>query len=308
MMVGWRAPIALLVMVTLLAGCLDNPADDPASGGGNGGDDRPPAGGGNTPAAGGDGGSGPNDPGSNGTGSEPGEDPPSTPTGPAHPSTQRKDSVDEITRPGEYAEREKRPGSTDAQWTVPSWSTGDWWRWKVGTGTNCIAELKETVTGTGNHLGVALYTLRNDNLHCGNGDVYKESSLNRTRAHLTRFAADGYIDHELLFPLADGKRWVYMNAGSELVELEVTHRPAYTFGLETVEAWQITSTFNGRCNENGCDEITRHQWYGVAKKHLLKEEIYVNNAVAPSVVIELLASSYESGSPLPGGIPPLSDG
>lgn len=290
----------LLLTLSLLAGCLGT--DPPETG------DTADHGPSEDPAAGPDG-AGPDDPGdgdgaagSNGDGgadeAPPGAEPADEPE-PAPPGEQRKQRREDIERPGEYAITAEGAG---ARWDVPAWKRDDTWRWRVlvAGGTQCAAEMEETVTGTTRDGDVPLYALDNRNYECDDATPYRESRLQRTAEHLTRYGADGYIDHELLFPLRDGKKWVYMNSDEALTEAAVAHRPNHVFDLQVVEAWRVTFHYTGRCHSDGdCQEITKQQWYGVDNQHLLKEEIYIDGAAAPAVVVELVESSKATSGGLP---------
>ncbi len=191
------------------------------------------------------------------------EDPPT----PAHPDDHRVESRDEIRCPGHYAILDPGGGNT---WEVPSWEEGDWWKYQRNQDGTCHELFMETVSGTDTAWNQSIYVVDIEASDC-DGTLENAFAQNRTQHSLSEFAGarwnegsgHGYINHNVVFPLNEGKRWAYMNAARNVVDVDVSYRPNYLFGTEMVEAWYVHVEI---------DQVEIDQWYGVEERNLLYEE------------------------------------
>ncbi len=253
--------LVLTMMGTSLAGCMDDAREA--------GDD------GAAPAT-------PTSPTTSGRGDAPagGTEPAST-TGRngdeeiAPPSEQHEEDCRDVDRAGEWCERPWTARS-DRKSAAPLWRAGNRWRYEVevplaAASMKCNMEHEDQVTGTGSSAGLAVYALDRiqfDHKEC-DGSVLRESPINYTRSDLLLVRDDGYIEHEFVFPLEDGKRWMYRIAGNATVEAELRFVPGYRHGLSFVDAWQVSLLYS----RNG---IEVYKWFGEAAKHRLYEEMWAD--------------------------------
>ncbi len=167
--------------------------------------------------------------------------------GPAHPGEQQKDDPNAVLCPGEYAITDEGTGEG---WEVPEWDTGDWWRLEFHNypGPPCSPSAdysrpwyRETVQGSdtanGEDWAVEVHEMEVTTALCMEESMTSEE-LTRTKPHLNKIgeAGKGYVEHELLFPLADGKKWVYRDSNGDRVEAEVAYLGDFTAHEST---WRI---------------------------------------------------------------------
>jgi hypothetical protein len=230
----------------------------------------------------------------------------------AAPPLQQRDHPEDLDRPGEFAILPKREGATDATWEVPTWEKGYWWRYEnrhneyhslcdYDNSAPALAEqiIYQEVTDVGEMTGsdpdwtLPVYELDTTRI-CTNQPI-TNLELNYSQDHLT-FVRDteghrlhGYTAHKLLFPLEDGKQWVYVGDNRRFYQAEVTYHPEYDFNGEPTEAWQVTVKF-----ERSGRTIVEHTYYGVEVGWIIRQENLNFNTV-----LELI--DWHDGQGGPGG-------
>lgn len=176
--------------------------------------------------------------------------PPEGCNGPSTPDEQEKESLDDIECPGDFVITHEGTGEG---WTGPTWKTGDWWKYEAyGDGIGCEPGdqyehpwIQESVEGTatvrapGQEWEVPAFDVEQVAVSC-NDEEEEVETVARTQEQLTLIEdsgpAVGYIEHELLFPLTDGKKWTYMDLDRDLIEVEATYL-GESGGYN--ETWQI---------------------------------------------------------------------
>lgn len=269
----------LLVLSILTAGCAgpgtDGPGDGNATDGGDGAD-------------------------GDATGS-----PSPTPTQtrqdqPPPPDQQRVDDPDEVDRPGEYAILPRASDHKDESWSVPSWKKGDAWRYEhkvhAAAGGGVTVEVTDKVSGTGTIWDTDIYLLTRTEHDCKAEGGDCERRLNFTQADLVEIEDNGYIEHTFVFPLQDGKRWVFARSdgkgGVSKVHAEARHVPDYLWPGTTkqVEAWRIVLEYEGEGN------VEQKYWVGVDQKNTLRREIWADSqGGVPQMVFSSTLKTYTPG-------------
>lgn len=312
---------ALLAMsvslVLVLAGCLqipdfenqteDEPADTQDGSGDPQGAQDPPA---DTPTEGkeeeddeGDGGGEDNETGDrdgdgNGTDEDCHEhDPPK----PAHPENHQVGSTNDLRCPGNYVILDGGSGTT---WNASTWQEGDWWYYEMkflDTNTmtmQCGMQFKETVLGTNASMGIPVYDMKVENFDCdgeplrgSNGETAEPRRSNRTQDSFMQLHDDGYIDHNLIYPLIDDKNWKYRNQARDedrqIVDANLAHQPNFFFDGGTNEAWRVTLEWAS---------VERTIWWGVDAQNILRDEIRGGGVLAAQT--DLLDHSGDDDSGL----------
>ncbi len=216
----------------------------------------------------------------------------------APPPLQQQDHPEDVVRNAQFAFLPKRENATDARWELPSWEVGYWWDFEYRheeyhslcdeTGQNpdlpeqrWRQEVKDEaeVNGTQPDWSVPVFTMELTQF-CAD-EPPGSFEINRSQDHLTRIHSSpphrerhhGHIEHETLFPLEDGKRWVFMGDNHRLKEAEVTHRPDFNFSGESVEAWEVTITWEQ------VGKRTLRTYFGVEVGWILRQEESWRNTV-----------------------------
>ncbi len=163
--------------------------------------------------------------------------PPEGCNGPSPPDEQEKENLDEIECPGDFVITHEGLGEA---WAGPTWEPGDWWKYEAhGEGIGCEPGdqyehpwMQESVEGTATagepdqEWEVPTFDMKLVSVTCDDEEQETEHAM-RTQEHLTLIEdagpAVGYIDHELLLPLTDGKKWTYMDLDYDLIEVEATY-------------------------------------------------------------------------------------
>lgn len=221
------------------------------------------------------------------------QDPPTA----AQPREQRVDGKDDVRCPGQFTVTQQGSGPA---WDVPAWETADWWRYETQIpGYSACHQKEERVVATdGSRSGVLVYQMELEKFDCdgepqGNG----LATLYRTKEGIMELLQDGFIEHQAVFPLKEGKQWVYMARNGHLVEIgSVTHDTSHLFGTKTVEVWHVEWTVK---TDRGTVEF--EQTWSVDVKNLLEERMTVSSSMGPIVVeTTLIDSNHEIES---GGLP-----
>lgn len=276
-----RSHIALLVALIILsgmglAGCLEVPADeDSQDPGSDGPQPRDPARDRDRP-----------------TGNETEEDKDCweySPPRAAPPEEHEVGSVDEIRCAGQYTVRNEGSGES---WSVPTWEVGDYWVYELEVMGQCVQQ-KLTVGDTGVLLNMSVYELDMEGMDCDGEPSGRPSSETRTQDDLNKIQQNGYIEYHALFPLREGKSWVYMNTGGHLIEIDsVAFDPNYHHsGISLVEAWHVEWTVS-----NMGTEVRYKQTWGEGVKNLLRQEIEYDTL---TIVQKLVESNYLDDDDLP---------
>ncbi|MBW3581621.1 MAG: hypothetical protein KY455_00840 [Euryarchaeota archaeon] len=250
---GTRSLATLVLATTLLAGCLgggpqsanDDPdgtealtsTGTPTSGADVSGTDKETTG--DDPDEG-DGGTSSDDQGSD-TGNDTRE--------PSPPQEQEKSNPDELERPGDYALLPYRKDrDTTVRLDVPEWKTGDRWTWTWDVLAPCQAgpggsevpyEYSDKVGLMRWEHGVAAYDVERT-VTCGE-ETASQHDLTFLEEHLVPIEDDGYVARLLLFPLEDGKRWIWMNGDGHNHTSEISYLPQYIWNGKVVTAWKVVS-------------------------------------------------------------------
>lgn len=261
----------LLVLTVLLSGCTGGPAGD-----GGDGDD--------------------------GTDGEDGTSPtPTSPTGRENnvvpPKEQRVDDPDDVDRPGEYALLEPAEKKSDATWKVPTWKTGDTWRYRhhIAAGTTCDPETEDEVTGTGTSWEVDVYHVERTEIDCKDGSTVGTKELEFTKSDLLEIAHNGYIEHVLLFPFEDGQRWVFARddgrGGASKATAIARYEANYQWPgtTELVKAWRVIVEYEGE------GEVEVKYWVGVDQKNVLRREIWAEENGVATLWFSTTLESYTPG-------------
>lgn len=254
--------LVLILLGTGLAGCT-TPGDDPGDGSDDadavdGQDDDAGTGGAQDPS--------PDDP----------EDPPRT-RGPP-PKEQQVDDPSDIKEPGQYAFLPRADDAKEVSWDVPDWTTGDTWHWEshapgaaAATPGGKVSETKHRVTGAGTNWEIPIHHI-SQTTYDHEGKERRTDPLEYTQGHLTKLEEDGYIEHVFLFPLEDGKRWVYgtgdRSGDLTKVTAEVRHDPDHLWQGASIEAWSVHLVYDG---DNG---VEMRYWVGVDQKNYVKRELW----------------------------------
>jgi hypothetical protein len=217
---------------------------------------------------------------------------------PAHPSEQEVDTEAQLRCPGHYLIRSSGSGET---WQLPTWNVGDWWYYEHegydGVGTQCTYHSKETVISddAGLH-GVPIYSIEIEMFDCDGEPLDHDVRIeNRSQDSLMLIQDDGFIQHNLLFPMREGKSWTYLaNSCRDGECTQVTvDEVSYSDGsgvLSNLEKWSLTWSFTG-----GSNQVDFHQDYSVKHKALHYEEMRVSQIPGPLMTKLLLDSSYHDG-------------
>ncbi len=192
---------------------------------------------------------------------------------PVPPGEQQVDSADQVVCPGHYAVLDEGDGET---YPVPSWQVGQWWHYETQVMDQPPTEMRETINGTSDQWGIPVYDVFGENWdeHETPGGNWE---AHRSVDSLMQIQRGGAISHEILFPLAENKSWVYMNSARSIVTATVDHVPVFSFQGEDVEAWHIELYIE---RETGKESI-KHLWFGVEERNVLQEELWgADNATA----------------------------
>lgn len=183
----------------------------------------------------------------------------------AHPDAQWVESPSDLECPGQISVVDQGEGQI---WEVPEWSVGDWWRYRVethGPTIDCQIDFENELIGPGNHNEVAVYRLESITYECS-GDLIEATQDNVTVESLSGIHEDGFVTHDVRFPLREGKNWQWVDradGGTERIHVEATFMDDYLFEGEPVAAWHVVSTG---------PEAIREQWWGTHAQALLYEE------------------------------------
>lgn len=248
---GIRSLATLVLVTVLLAGCLGG-GDPERTEDGTTGDQAP-----TTSTTGSNAGETDEGTTGNGTGGQDDDpsasDPPSGDTDgtrkPSPPQEQEKDDPDELRRPGDYAllpYRENR--DTIVRLDVPAWKEGDRWTWTWDVLAPCQAgpggsevpfEYSDVVGPEATVHDVPVYKVERT-VTCGE-EVESVHDITFLQDHLVPIEDDGYVARLLLFPLEDGKRWVWMNGDGLNHTSEITYLPNYLWDGKVVVAWKVVT-------------------------------------------------------------------
>jgi hypothetical protein len=214
---------------------------------------------------------------------------------PAHPSEQEVSSEGDLRCPGHYLIQSTGTGET---WQLPTWQVGDWWYYEHegydGVGTQCTYHSKETVIADDEGLyGVPIYFIEIKMFDCAGEPLDHDPRIeNRSQESLMLIQDDGFIQHNLLFPMREGKSWTYLANScrdGECTKVTVDDI-SYSDGsgvLSGLEKWSLTWSFSG-----GSSEVDFHQEYSVKHNALHYEEMRVSQIPGPLMKKLLLDSSY----------------
>lgn len=266
--------LALIFLGTAFAGCLGERS--------GGDDDEDPDDGGTPPADG----ALPSEPGT--------EEPEREPSDVAPPSEQRVADPSELEKPGQYAILPRASDAKDREWSVPDWTTGDTWIWENSSpftpGDTTRDELE--VIGSDEAWEIGVYEV--EKIHTDkDGDAREPEAAHYTHASLVELHDDGYIEHVHLFPLEDGKRWVYAvpaaGGGITKVTAEARHVPDHMWKTERIEAWSIRAEYEGDSN------LEVRQWVGVDQKNLVHREFWADLEGVPTNIVSTTLETYDAG-------------
>ncbi len=207
------------------------------------------------------------------------------PPKPAHPTNQQVASTDDLRCPGNYVILDEGSGNT---WNAPTWEVGDWWYYEMealnGQTMNlqCVYQFKETVTDINSTMGVPVYQLKVENFDCDgepakdrNGEPTEPRWINRTKESFMQLYNDGFISHDLIFPLLDNKQWKYRNQAKDkdrqIVDASLTHQPNFVFDGAPHETWRVNLEWAN---------IEKTVWWGVEEQHMLRDEIWSGTILA----------------------------
>lgn len=205
----------------------------------------------------------------------------------APPKEQRQSSPSEIDRPGEYALLPKGTSNSAASTPVPTWAKDQTWRYRSNVpaiAQSCV--FKDEVTSVADTLfEVGVNRLTRTQVDCGERSGDKETGIARAHGDLMEVESDGYVEHELVFPLEDGKKWRYMRKGNATVDVTVDHVAAHLWSGQLVEAWHVTLQYS-------TGSVRIEKWYGVEAENYLREEIWATIGSAPTLITEVDLVSY----------------
>lgn len=204
--------------------------------------------------------------------------PDSDPAQPLPPEQHEVERMEDLQCAGQFILVEEGSG---ASLEVPEWRTGDNWTYQIARFTpepNCEQEFRQRVAGNGTSWDREVYEMEMTSFldceqtpHPGG-----PSTFNRTRDSLTLLHENGYIHRESMFPLADGKRWAYVNSVGDLVEASVHHEAEYEFNETPQEAWRVEL--------EGARDSKVDQWWGeeagtMIREHRWSGETLVNGRI-----------------------------
>ncbi len=199
---------------------------------------------------------------------------------------------DDLDRPGEYAMRPSREDRrTDVVAAAPAWTDGDTWSYELDhLGWDYACTLgdppqpatqhpvqQHTVSSSTTVRGLDAYRTTLSYTDCA-GRTSDPFTVNRTHSDLEPIGDDGYVGHNLKFPLEDGKRWAYLDRFSKKVGVEITYVDAYEWDDKTTPAWHVVST-----TEDGQTSWT-HRWFVESVENLVLLEVHVNESDATSCI------------------------
>lgn len=220
------------------------------------------------------------------------------PPEPAHPKDHRVQSSNELRCPGHYVILDEGSGAT---WNAPTWQPGDWWRYRMTVYTPapmCAYEFKETVIQTDTHMGVPVYEIQIENFDCDGDPAGDPYTLNRTQDSFMKLTDSGFINHEYLFPLVDGKEWKFRNNAKnedrQIVDATLAHQQNFFFDGGTNEAWRTIMTWSS---------LERTIWWGVDAQHMLREEIHSGGTLATRTNLIDHSGADDDGGFLPLPLP-----
>lgn len=192
---------------------------------------------------------------------------------PVPPGEQLVDAAEEVQCPGHYAVLHEGDGEP---FPVPSWQAGQWWRYETQVMDQPSTEMREIINGTSEAWGIQVYDVFGEKWD-EDGEPSGHWESQRTVDSLMQVQTGGAISHEILFPLAENKSWVYMNTARAIVTAQVEHVPDFGFQGESVEAWHVELYIE---RETGKESI-KHLWFGVDERNVLQEELWgADNATA----------------------------
>lgn len=203
------------------------------------------------------------------------DDPPK----PAHPDNHEVGSTSDLRCPGNYVILDGGSGNT---WNAPTWEEGDWWYYEMealnGQTMNmqCAFRYKETVMEINTSKDVPVYQLKKEIFDCdgepaknSNGEPAEPQWINRTKESFMQLYSDGFIQHELIFPLVDDKKWKFRNQAKaddrRIVDANLAHQSNFVFDGASHEAWRVNLEWAS---------VERTIWWGVEEQHMLRDEIW----------------------------------
>lgn len=211
------------------------------------------------------------------------------------PKEQKVDSKDDIRCAGQYTITNEGSGKS---WSVPEWEVDDWWHYEskaVVGGTACKQENRSVQDTTGKMFGLDIYTMEVEPLDCDGEPEPDEDPFerNRTQKDLMKIHDDGYVDHQVFFPLREGKSWVYMDSIGRMIEVSgVSHEENYLHPeMGLVEAWKWEWNTSTEDSEMDVEEV-----WGVQARNLIDRETTIEfNGYVITTQETLLDSSYGDG-------------
>lgn len=204
----------------------------------------------------------------------------------APPNEQLQDSPEDIDRPGEYAMLPKGNANSAVTTQVPTWSDDARWthRTKTYAGTSC--DQKTTVVGSDTFYEVPVFLVDQEVSNCGERGGQTADDQPRWKDHLMKINEDGCVDHELVFPLEDAKRWRYRPCSSNTtIDVTLDYKPNYLYNLKSVAAWHVMMTY-------ASGSLTIEKWYGIEAQNYLREEVWVEIEGVPTRMVETDLLSY----------------
>lgn len=207
---------------------------------------------------------------------------------PAHPTEQQVESEDELQCPGQFVILDEGDGP---EWELPNWDVGDWWLYEHRDHRGHCERMKETVVDDSKEiLDVPVYTLEIQRYRmCTLSEDGDPTTQNRSQDSLMHITQEGFIRHDLVFPLREGMTWLMAGNcedGCVVMQMrEVTFIPEFDHDGQTLEVWHTEWSFD---RPNG--EVVFKKWWGVEHKALLKEQMWFSHLDEPLVEKTLVDS------------------